>query len=334
MTTSEADPGHIPPVTFTVTGGADLPRAQAFEQWEAVLSECYFPLAAQPDDSPGFHGSIERGKLGGVWLSTVDTSRQSVLRTRSGIAHTDDEYLIASVYTEGRARLHQDDRVAELTPGDMVFYESTRPYRWDIDGPGAQVIVQVPTALLRAELGVSHVSLPTATTVRPDTAAGVVARFFLDLARIQHTAADEAAILASGAVPLFAAGVNLLAGQQPTGASGSLLTRERVTAFVRDRCGDPALTVDDIARGCLLSRRSLYRLFDETGEGLGALLRRLRVERACALLRAERGRPTATVAVEAGFASERHFFRAFRAEMGMTPGEYRMLHGATGSPAA
>lgn len=49
----------------------------------------------------------------------------------------------------------------------------------------------------------------------------------------------------------------------------------------------------------------------------------MRVRHAKMLLTRDRSLPPAAVGFAAGFASERHFFRVFQQETGMTPGDYR-----------
>ncbi|MGW0328428.1 AraC-like ligand-binding domain-containing protein [Nocardia sp. NPDC003183] len=298
---------------------------ESFAEWESLLSESYVPLMADPSGDGTFHGRIERSSHPGFDLSTVRASGQRIRRTPRGIAKTDGEFLLVSILTEGSGLLHQDDRVASVRPGDMVFYDTSRPYHWELEGPWAQVVVQTPLEVLRQQLGPGGAPLPTAVTVTADSAGGAVAGFFRDLARIQQSAPGHATVLADNGVKLLASAVRLASGEIPSGQPAQALSREQVLSFMRTRCADPGLTIDDIARACLVSRRTLYRLFGDVEDGLSAVLRRMRVECARTLLTRDPGRATATVALASGFASERHFFRAFRLETGMTPGEFRML---------
>lgn len=298
-------------------------ESESFARWESLLSENYVPLVVDPDRGRPFHGRIQRDHLPGFDLSTVSTSAQRIRRTKRGIARTDGEFLIASILTDGFGRLHQDGRIAVVRPGEMVLYDTTRPYHWDIDDSCTHVVVQAPLDAVREQVGGEHTPLPTALTMAADSAGGVVAGFFRDLARVTRTAPEQASVLAEGGVSLLASAVRLAAGELPVGQPAQALSREQVLTFMRSRCTDPDLTIDEIARACLISRRSLYRLFDDVGDGVSTVLRRMRVERAQSMLVGEPGRATAAIAVAAGFSSERHFFRAFRMETGMTPGEYR-----------
>jgi transcriptional regulator GlxA family with amidase domain len=121
-------------------------------------------------------------------------------------------------------------------------------------------------------------------------------------------------------VGLLTSALGLAAGAAP---SSSALARERVLAYLESHCTDPRLDVDAVAAGCHLSRRSLFRLFADEPEGVAARLRRLRVDRAKVLLRAEPHRPVAAIAAACGFAGEAQLHRAFRALTGTTPAAYR-----------
>ena len=72
-----------------------------------------------------------------------------------------------------------------------------------------------------------------------------------------------------------------------------------------------------------MSRRALFRLFEGETEGLGEVLRRLRVTSAQVILRTEPRLPLAAVAARSGFAGEAQFHRAFRSATGVTPAAYR-----------
>ncbi|MGW2666179.1 AraC-like ligand-binding domain-containing protein [Nocardia tengchongensis] len=296
---------------------------QLFEQWEAGLTDAYVPLAVSPKGTEGFRGWIAHGAYNDVELSTVGASRQRVDRTRSLIARTDDEFLLTTVQIAGSGRLHQDGRVAQVRPGEMVFYDSSRPYRWEFDSDWEMSVVRVPLSRLRQRSGITALEIPTATTIARNSPAGVVAEFLRELTELQNTAPEQAAVLASSTVDLLAAATALTAGHKVPGESSDILTRRQVVEFMRRHCRDTTLTVSAIAAGCGVSRRTLYRVLEEFEEGPATLLRRMRVEYACGLLTARRDLPVTAIAHSAGFATERQFYRAFRVETGTTPAAFR-----------
>ncbi|KAA8888538.1 helix-turn-helix domain-containing protein [Nocardia colli] len=84
------------------------------------------------------------------------------------------------------------------------------------------------------------------------------------------------------------------------------LSKQTVLAFIRRNYTNPELTAEQIARACMVSPRSLYRLFEDTEHGIGARLMRMRLDHARKLLRTHPFRSLASVAAASGFASETH----------------------------
>lgn len=308
-----------------VRSGVEASAVEAFERWEAHVSAAYVPLAVSPTPTGLFRGHIEHARYGDLDLTVVGSTPQVIQRTGQLIARAEDEFLLASIPLAGTARLHQDERVAEVGPGGIVFYDTSRPYHWEFDQEWEQVVLQVPMSKLRERYGVIGTEVPTATSFSGESSAGIVAQFFRGVARLQHTDPGGAALLAEPGVDLLAAAVVAASGGVARDQSADALNRQRVLAFMRDNCADPDLGVDRIAEGCRMSRRTLYRVFGEFEGGPGAVLRRMRIERACELLRTAPQLPLSAVARDSGFLTERSFYRSFRTEMGTTPGAFRTL---------
>ncbi|WP_156910257.1 helix-turn-helix domain-containing protein [Nocardia mangyaensis] len=304
-------------------------RGEACQRWEAEMVQTYVPLAVDIDPELPFFGRVVTGSLADTAdfrMTALEGRNQEFRRSKSHIARSDEQYLLASIQTKGRARLNQDGRSALILPGEMTFFDTSRPYRWSEGASFEQVVVQVPIRLLREQPGLGQGEFPTAITIPAASAAGVVAGFFRNLARIRAVSPDQAEVLSAGALDLFGSAVSLAAGDRPIDVPADAFNREHVLAFLRDHYTDPDLTVDEVAHACYISRRSLFRIFDGTSESLNTTLRRMRVRHAKILLARDRSRLPAAVAFDSGFASERNFYRVFHEETGMTPGEYRQAH--------
>src|SRR5207247_2046030 len=92
--------------------------------------------------------------------------------------------------------------------------------------------------------------------------------------------------------------------------------------------GDPELSPAAIAAAHHISRRLLYKLFQEQGETVASWIRARRLERCQQDLLdpAQAARPVAAVALRWGFRSSIHFTRLFRAAYGLPPHEYRLAY--------
>ncbi|QIA02925.1 AraC family transcriptional regulator [Pseudomonas fluorescens] len=96
---------------------------------------------------------------------------------------------------------------------------------------------------------------------------------------------------------------------------------ERAADFIRQHCTD-LLSLDDICAAAELSPSYLIRAFKQHyGMTPHAFLVNQRIQFARERLR--RGQLIADVALEAGFADQAHFQRAFKQHLAATPGQYR-----------
>jgi hypothetical protein len=120
-----------------------VPTPEAFAYWREMICATFVRLAAEPLTADRFSGRIEHVPVGNLELSAVMAGSQHVRRTRSLIAQGNEEYLLASIQQRGIGRVEQDGRAATLSPGDLAFYDSTRPYTLHFDNPFHQLVVQV-----------------------------------------------------------------------------------------------------------------------------------------------------------------------------------------------
>ncbi len=97
--------------------------------------------------------------------------------------------------------------------------------------------------------------------------------------------------------------------------------------FLRDNLGRP-VAVRDVAAAVHLSERHAERLFSRhAGSSVMVALRRLRMERACALLLARPDQSVTDVAAEVGYLDLASFRLAFRELTGQSPREFRHSNG-------
>jgi len=294
-----------------------VPTGEAFAYWREMICATFVRLTAEPVTADRFSGRIEHVPVGDLELSTVVAGSQHVRRTRSLIAQGKEEYLLASIQQRGMGRVEQDGRAATLSPGDLAFYDSTRPYTLHFDNPFHQLVVQIP----KRDLMLRDTRQLTAHALGRGTAGGVVATFFTSLFGVAKGSREQSGVLLPHAVGLLSAAASVAGRAEPAPDAAEALAHERILDFLRRNLADPRLDAATVAKACHASRRTLYRMFSD--EGVAARLRRMRIERAQIMLLHEPERPVASVGFACGFESESGFHRAFRAAAGMTPGEYR-----------
>lgn len=100
---------------------------------------------------------------------------------------------------------------------------------------------------------------------------------------------------------------------------------ERAVDYIYARSGDD-IGLDDIADAAAFSRFHFHRVFSGVmGETVSDFLKRVRLQRAAALLADNPGLSVTEIALASGFSSPSVFARAFRDRFGVTASEWRSL---------
>ncbi|MEV6273889.1 helix-turn-helix domain-containing protein [Nocardia sp. NPDC051832] len=315
---SAAGPGDL-------LGAADALADETLVYWPEFIDDLHVPSTRwAPARVDAFQGASSYARYDeDVEVALARASSFDARRTRWYITSSAEPQLCVYLQTAGRTRIEVGERTFEVGPGEMVLFDGGRPVGWAAEDAFEQVSVRVPLRRLREHSGLRRLEVPEAVRVAPDSPLGVIARFLRGVAYQQLTVPEQAAALAAHAVPMLTSALLMTAVHAP---GPPALTAQEVLAYIRGRYTDPGLTVDRIAAGCAVSRRTLYRVCAAFDGGVGAVLRRMRVRHARNLLRVSPARSLSAVAVASGFVNERQFYRAFRQETGMTPGEYRSIH--------
>ena len=96
--------------------------------------------------------------------------------------------------------------------------------------------------------------------------------------------------------------------------------------YIRKNFAQP-ITLEEVSDAIGFSVNYFSTLFKkETGEGFTKYLTRIRMDEARAMLR-DGNQPVAEICRCVGYGDLKHFTRTFKAETGLTPGEYRKLYG-------
>ncbi|WP_226356156.1 helix-turn-helix domain-containing protein [Pseudonocardia sp. ICBG601] len=309
--------GTFAPGTDAEWSTATVGTEDAFDYWRDIICDTFVQLAARPRSAEPFGGSIRRRELTGLEMSLVDAGPQDVDRTRSLIARSGEECVLASIQLTGAGAVRQDGREARLAPGAMAFYDSTRPYTLSFDRPFRQLVIQVP----KASLAGATARYATAVPLPAHGPGRLVSEFFLGLAREPATA-EQGRTLVPHALGLLDFALGLAADSVPAGGRSAAVL-QRVRRAVAGGAADPQLDADGVAAACGVSRRTLFRALAEDGTTFTALLRAERVRRASELLRARPDLCLPVVAARSGFPGEAQLHRAFRRELDTTPGAFR-----------
>ncbi|WP_455685310.1 AraC-like ligand-binding domain-containing protein [Streptomyces zaomyceticus] len=320
---------------------ATVPDLDRVSYWNEVMSRTLVPMTVTPLGEGPFEGRIATGRVGYLQVATVEADAERVSRTPALIADSPDTPVAVGVQVSGTAFFVQGGRRVEVGEGELVVYDTARPYSFHYPQRFATHVFQLP----RRALGVSDDEFRRATGHAIGTEDGLGAMLFPFLDRLASSSADDyqpavANRLAGNVVELLATLITERShpGGAEAAARGHLM--RRVLAHINGNLGDPDLSPERIAQEHRISVRYLHRLFEGEGTTVSRLIRQRRLEE-CGRELARRGRTAPTVSAVAqrwGFLNPAHFSRAFRAQYGVSPREWRNLRtawdGPGGSPAA
>lgn len=293
--------------------------------FQNAVRSSFVPLRFEAPDTARFAGSIVTAWTDGMMLAEITASSAHVERTVEAIALGGSGLYKLSLLLAGSGLLVQNGRSAVMGPGDLLFYETSRPYSLSFDGQFRNLVMLFP----KDRLGIPTALADTLTAVPlggQHPLVGAISSFFAQSAPQLPTLSDRtSAQLATATVDLVAVmlGAILDLDTEPRRERPNLL--QSIRRHIMENLGSRNLTPHSIAAAHYISVRRLHALFEKHGSTVGTWIRTQRLERCREDLinpaLAQRG--IADIAARWGFPDGAHFSRAFRAAYGVPPSEYR-----------
>ncbi|MER6345970.1 AraC-like ligand-binding domain-containing protein [Streptomyces sp. NPDC001595] len=310
----------------------EVAPAEQFAYWREVNSKLWVPydLRWEGQSENGFRARVQVSGFGPVQAALMTTTPHSVHRTPRLIRQADPEVFKVGCFVQGSGAITQDGRRTDFGVGDLVLYDTSRPYLAEF-APNSPVNQLMLLRFPRSSLPLPSRDLRRLSGLRIPGAEGVGAlssHFLLQLARRMNelSPADTTRLSTLTLDVLTAALAHALDVQEavPSHTRRRALTAQ-IYAFVQEHLGDARLTPDAIAAAHHISLRYLHKLFQEDGRTVAGWVRESRLERCRRDLADPRlaARPINAVAARWGFASPAHFSQAFRGAYGLSPREFR-----------
>jgi AraC-like DNA-binding protein len=296
-----------------------VPEPRRLEQWRALTAETLFPMSISTPTPRPFRARLVAHELGSVAISRVTAEPNACLRTTRDIARGDPELLRILVLRHGHTHVEQGDRACTISDGDIVVYDSSRPFAVHAQRTFDLVVCGLPLALLGA-----HADRMRDLAATRIPGRSPVARMFAGF--VQDVAQELGEGRVGGAEleladTLVAFSRALGRGDAPAGEP----RLRRIQAWIDRHIADPALTPGRIAAANFVSTRALHRLFEAEGVSVSGWLRARRLE-GCRRDLADPGLADRTVAEIArawGWSDPARFSRRFREAYGCSPTELR-----------
>lgn len=298
---------------------ADRPATERAEYWRNSVCDQFVPLAVEPDGGT-LRGRVAGGNVAEIRMRRMRATRHRFERRGADIARTDPEVLHLLHMDHGETLVEQDDRTASVRAGDLLLYDSTRPFRFRTDDDFQFTICLLPKRLLPVPERVQR-QWTARTLSTTGGVAAAVAPFLCSLARATPDAdAAQQLALQQAMVSMYVA----LLSEAGIGGNPPAVNLSLAKSFIARNLGDPRLAPADVAAACSISVSYLHRLFANDDATVAGYVREQRLQAVHRdLLDAAVEEPVAHVAERWGITDPAHFSRMFKKRFGISPGELR-----------
>jgi AraC-like DNA-binding protein len=310
---------------FSVEPYASAQRPSA---WREAVCETFVRLDCKPRTHSPMHGRIEANSVGELHIARVQSSAQTVSRTKALANQSDQAFVLMSLQLRGHTVISQDGCVADLSPGCLGFYDTTRPYTLELPQDFDQLVLYIPHQTLErlAPAGLDQVGKTLSATNPYAQALMAISPQLLG---------PTATRLSSATLELMALAIESLQQEphnQATYSSALSFCSEalfwRANEFIANHLHEVELSPASIACALHVSLRRLQEVFQANNKTVNQSIWQSRLNFARSLLLASNGRREAIshIAAKAGFRDVSHFNRRFKAHFFVTPSELRDHH--------
>ena len=280
-----------------------------------------------------FHNRSDSFRLRDVVVHVSDMAAQVYARETAHIRKDSFDQLLVTIPMSGVMRGDSDGRDVRNSRGMLAVTDLTRPHR-HISSDSRTIMLTIPRATAIAadfDIDVLHGFDMHGATVDLLRAHVEAIHHNVALLTADQTAALGESVMLLLRLALQSGGGVRTRGALPGDADQGLMWRAK--HLIGQNLGSQDLSVKQLCRELHVSRSVLYRVFEPLG-GVAGYIRTKRLEAARDHLGDIAMRDSvAGIADRVGFTDPAHFSRAFRAQFGSSPREYRhRIHGERRAP--
>ncbi len=289
------------------------------EELQRAVSSILVPLSVVAPVGTPFTAVVDHAAAGTCSVTRIRRTAGSVRRDARLITSSDPDLFKVTLQRRGSLAVTQDGQQNVARPGDLVVFDTSRPYELSGVGPLEVGVFTAPRTMFGAAADL--LSDRTAVPVRGDSGLqAAIAAFLSGLAdTVEELPGPHDLRLGDAIIALILAAFD---AEPVRAVAGSA---DRILSYALANLGDPALSVEWVARKHGISPRYVHRLLQRRGVSFAAWVRHERLTRIRRDLLdpALSQRTASAIAARWGILDTRHLARAFRREFGYTPADLR-----------
>ena len=302
-----------------------VPPTDRISYWEEQCGEHVVGLTCSSMEVDGLQARFRYVELGGIKLVDITGHQHVVERLPVHLRTREKDSVFLTLLVRGAAFVNRANECVVLNEGDVVLYDTNRPYMHGFPGFMRHIMFEVAGNEFRQRF--PRWDLRAAR--RYDASVGAGRQISASLQKIiTHYSPFSGSAVGATEIEEKIWNVLRMAYGLSQGAERSTyhsLVIDRVHQFIAANLHDPKLSPEMIAEHAGISVRQLNRLFAEEPDTLCTHIFAMRLD-ACRTDLRRRDTEQASVSEIAyswGFRNLSHFSRNFRERFGCTPSESR-----------
>ena len=304
----------------------ELPKKTNFADLYDTINTLYMPATPYVTQNTTISATYRSRSLGDVTVLEVTADGHGVKRNRSEVSRSHGEYCSIKILHSGYGEIEQDGRTTTFKSGDIITFDNTYPYRISCFDRFSFTFFVVPKFLVLPHM--VNPKFMRAGRIPADSSLSPLLRTYInELLQLKedkqdfYSASLTETLCGLISVALDPDSANLESNEKSINKMRFLVLSE----FVRTHLSDPELTPKSAALASGISVRYLHKLFEPHGVTFGRWVLKQRLARCREQIADPRfqEKKLSLISYNWGFNNLSYFIRAFRAEYGMSPRDYR-----------
>lgn len=289
-----------------------------FSYWiENVCKHC-IPASSSSPNQDDFEASIAGTTIGSLTAASIVSPEHTWERTKSNIRSDDYSDLWISYLDDGIAYLEQEGNVVKQSQGQLVMYDSAKPFKYNINSSKCR-IVGIPRELLNYRT--KQADRLTAQILGKDTGfANILMGMIKEITDNPFNDIDSSR---TSKVSNSFLDLTSFVLETHINSSSNIFSTDnlylRLVEQINHRLDDPALDLNLLSQLEHVSTRTISRVFSKHNTTAMHYIWEKRLEASYIALKEGKVRKVSEVAMNYGFCDLSHFSRTFKKHFGISP---------------
>ncbi|MDP3895499.1 MAG: helix-turn-helix domain-containing protein [Mesorhizobium sp.] len=297
-------------------------RAKRYDAWRAAICDFYVHVdvkATRPDDYRGF---IREAQFGGVVMTDILLSEQSIKRNSQHISRLDKDCCYLQLIHRGNLDVIQHGATHHSNSARGALFSATEQYELQCKGEVRSFYLEIPRAAFAQRF--PHERIPISATINTTQGLGRIATEFCAMLATEGSGLQDGVRSGLGdqLMDMMALTLQSAHDDTPNGEGSVQKARLRlVQQWIEAHLKDADFSLEKIAAANGMSLRNLHLLFRQCEMSASEWIWNRRLQLCYDQIARNDGRSITSIAFDHGFNSSAHFSTLFRRKYGISPRE-------------